>query len=183
MLLKAKIGDPDTSRGGRLLARAPKVAIAAAVIIADLAFNAGLLRSAHKVVSPIASAGQMSCERGSCQRQGNGKTGLIAGVTVPTGKPRLLEFTSKFCVSCGEIAPLVRKLEHECTAHDGTLLPIDVDTDKGDLLATRYRIEALPTFVMIDSNGDEVRRLVGEQPRELLTVALADVNGVVCTVL
>jgi thioredoxin-like negative regulator of GroEL len=99
------------------------------------------------------------------------------------GKPRLLEFTSKHCASCGKMAPLVRKMEHDCTAHDGTILPVDIDTGDGDRLATRYSVNALPTFVMVDANGEEVRRLVGEQPQERLTVALAEVSGVACTVL
>ncbi len=79
------------------------------------------------------------------------------------------------------MAPLVRTLERHCTAHDGTILPVDVDTDIGDRLATRYGVNELPTFVEVDSNGIEVIRLVGEQPRERLKVALADVSGTLCT--
>ena len=79
------------------------------------------------------------------------------------------------------MAPLVRRLEHKCTAHDGTILPVDVDTDSGDRLATRYVVNELPTFITVDSNGSEISRLVGEQPRERLKVALSDVNGVLCT--
>jgi len=81
------------------------------------------------------------------------------------------------------MAPLVFKLERECTAHDGTILPVDVETDTGDELASRYAVHELPTFIMVDEKGSEVTRLVGEQPRERLKIALADVNGVLCTVL
>lgn len=168
----------------RLLARAPKTLTIAGVVLADLAFNGMLVLNEHpaKHASRVSVDG-LSCERGTCQRQTVNQPASASGVAVPTGKPRLLEFTSQHCASCGKMAPLVRKMEHDCTARDGTILPVDVDTDAGDLLATRYDVNALPTFVLIDSNGDEVSRLVGEQPRERLTVALADVNGVLCQLL
>jgi thiol-disulfide isomerase/thioredoxin len=169
----------------RLLAGAPKTLTVAAVVLADLAFNGALMLTRHDTeqhADPVSVDG-LSCERGTCQRQAASKPTILAEVAVPTGKPRLLEFTSQHCASCGKMAPLVRKMEHDCTARDGTILPVNVDTDTGDTLATRYQVNALPTFVLIDSNGDEVRRLVGEQPRERLTVALADVNGVVCQLL
>ena len=78
------------------------------------------------------------------------------------------------------MAPLVKSLERDCTARDGTILQIDVDGDEGEALAERYDVNQLPTFLMIDSKGDEVVRLVGEQPRQRLAIALADVNGVLC---
>ena len=182
---KTDKSDPtEGTRLHRLWARAPKALVVAGVLLADLAFNSGHLLTRHNVAPTVTSpTGGLSCERGTCQREHAGTPATVASVAVPTGKPRLLEFTSKHCASCAKMAPLVRKMEHDCTAHDGTILPVDVDTDAGDLLATRNNVNALPTFVMIDSNGDELRRLVGEQPREHLTVALADVNGVLCTVL
>jgi len=74
-------------------------------------------------------------------------------------------------------------MEHNCTARDGTIMQLDVDGNEGEGLAERYGVNQLPTFVMIDSNGDEVGRLTGEQPRQQLAVALADVNGVLCATL
>ncbi len=166
----------------RWLSRTPNWVVVGVVVLADVAFNGSLSLSRNSPVDlPGEPAGRLACERGSCERQ---PTATPAGsVSVPTGKPRLLEFTSAHCSTCSKMAPLVRKLETECTARDGTILLVDVDSDAGDVLATRYGVNALPTFVMVDSNGQEVRRLVGEQPRERLSVALADVNGVFCTVL
>jgi thiol:disulfide interchange protein DsbD len=180
-----KRNHPTEATGARsLLGRVLKGPLIAAVVLGDLAYGTlSLPRQKPPLTDPVSPTAGSSCERGTCQRDAMERPSMAAGVAVPTGKPRLLEFTSKHCTSCGKMAPLVRKIEHECTAHDGTILPVDVDTDAGDLLATRYRVDALPTFVMVDSNGEEVRRLVGEQPRERLTVALADVNGVICQLL
>jgi thiol-disulfide isomerase/thioredoxin len=165
--------------GTTVLARAPKVVAAVVVIAADLLVSSGFLGSPRG--NPPADPGVTSCQHGSCQHRSVGPSPLV--VSVPTGMPRLLEFTSKACPSCGKMAPLVRKLEHDCTDRDTTLLTVDVDTEHGDRLAARYGISELPTFVTVDTNGEEISRLVGEQPQQRLVVALADVNGVLCTVL
>lgn len=169
----------DASPAAGPLARAPKTVVAAVVVLADLVFSAGLFASKPRLSAEVPAAAQL-CERGTCQRQVSA-TANPNNASIPTGKPRLLEFTSAHCASCGRMAPLVKRLELKCTAHDGTILPVDVDTDTGDQLATRYAVNELPTFIEVDSDGNEVSRLVGEQPRERLRVALADVNGVLCT--
>jgi thiol-disulfide isomerase/thioredoxin len=168
----------DALAAGGLLARAPKTLVAV-VVLADLVFTAGLFVSKPGLQGEVRADAQ-ACEHGSCKREAAGAA-VGNALRVPTGMPRLLEFTSTHCASCGRMAPLVKRLELKCTAHDGTILPVDVDTDAGDQLATRYGVNELPTFIEVDSDGNEVSRLVGEQPRERLRVALADVNGVMCT--
>lgn len=172
----------DSAAGGPL-ARAPKALMVAVVVLADLIFSSGLLFSKPNLQIANSSAGALSCERGSCQRQTAKRQVTLMNVAVPQGKPRLLQFTSKHCPSCSRMAPLVDKLERDCTAHDGTILPMDVDTPAGEELATQYGVNELPTFILIDSDGEEVNRLVGAQPRQQLAVALADVNGVLCATL
>lgn len=167
--------------GPRWLRAAPKGILAAAVVLVDLGASYGLMVHHREQASPSATLDALTCERGSCAR--TSPSTARGEVALPTGKPRLLEFTSQHCPSCARVAPLVQKLERECTAHDGTILPIDVDSETGDSLANRYSVNDLPTFIMIDANGAEVSRLVGEQPRQRLAVALADVSGVVCQVL
>ncbi len=169
--------------GGGLLAGALRTIAVAAVLLAGLIWTGGIPFPRSEVQSALAPSSRLSCERGSCQRHVGTEPAPTDSVSIPTGKPRLLEFTSKHCASCTKMAPLVQKMEHECTARDGTILPVDVDTDSGSQLASRYAVHELPTFVMVDDKGAEVSRLVGEQSRERLKVALADVNGTLCTVL
>jgi cytochrome c-type biogenesis protein len=175
--------NPDGVVAGGLLARAPKSLVVATVVVADLIFSSGLLVSTPRFPGADSAAADASCEHGSCSRQVAVGHAEPARANVPTGKPRLLEFTSRNCPSCGKMAPFVHRMERDCTAHDGTILRVDVDTGQGDNLAANYVVNELPTFIMIDSNGVELSRLVGEQPRQRLAVALAGVNGVLCTVL
>jgi hypothetical protein len=58
---------------------------------------------------------------------------------------------------------------------------VNVDTPDGTLLAARYGVRVVPTFVEVDSRGREVERIVGEATEARISVALADVRGVACT--
>jgi thiol:disulfide interchange protein len=156
-------------------------AVVGLVVLADFLVGAAQFRS---LPSPGGSSadGQVSCAHSSCPTP-KSSAQLAQAASVPTGKPRLLEFTSKHCASCSRMAAIVKSMERKCTARDGTILQIDVDGDEGEALADLYGVNQLPTFLMIDSKGDEVERLTGEQHRQRLAIALADVNGVLCATL
>jgi cytochrome c-type biogenesis protein len=102
---------------------------------------------------------------------------------LPVGKPRLLEFMSDHCTVCARMAPVVAKLEHNCTANDGTIMRINVEEPSGSALAARYGVRVVPSFVSVDSQGSEIDRVVGELPAELLEVVLAEVRGKACSAL
>ncbi len=165
----------------RSFGKVQSFAVAGLVVLVD--FLAG---TAHFSSSPasvrMSSDVHANCTKGSCTTP-NTSEHFVEAANVPTGKPRLLEFSSKHCASCGRMAPIIKSMERNCTARNGTIMQIDVDSDEGEALAELYGVNQLPTFVMVDSKGDEIGRLTGEQPRQRLAVALADVNGVLCATL
>ena len=81
------------------------------------------------------------------------------------------------------MAPIVRDLEERCAHGGDTILHVTIDDDAGEALAARYGVRHLPTFVGVDSAGDEVERVVGEQPRARLAGLLGDVRGEACEAL
>lgn len=93
-----------------------------------------------------------------------------------TGRPRLVEFVSGHCPACLRMAPIVAEIEKRCTASDGTIVRVNVDEPEGEALASRYNVNALPTFVGINADGDEVKRMVGVQSAERLAVVLGEVS-------
>ena len=95
-------------------------------------------------------------------------------------EPALVEFVSRECTVCRRMAPVVAAVEREC-AHAPAVHRIDVGTSGGRDLARRYGIVGVPTFVGLDANHDERRRLVGEQPRERLIEALEALSGGHCS--
>jgi thiol:disulfide interchange protein len=165
----------------RSFGKVQSFALAGLVVLVDFLAGTAQLNSSP-VRAGLNPDTHTSCAKSSCSTP-KSSVRLTQAANVPTGKPRLLEFASKHCASCGRMAPIIKSMERNCTARDGTIMQIDVDGNEGEVLAERYGVNLLPTFVMIDSNGDEVGRLTGEQPRQQLAVALADVNGVLCATL
>jgi thiol:disulfide interchange protein len=165
----------------RSFGKAQSFAVVGLVVLVDFLAGTAQLNSSPGRVG-LNSDTQSTCTKSSCSTS-KSSAQLMQVANVPTGKPRLLEFASKHCASCSRMAPIVKSMERNCTARDGTIMQIDVDGDEGEVLAERYGVNQLPTFVMIDSNGDEVGRLTGEQPRQQLAIALSDVNGVLCATL
>jgi len=108
---------------------------------------------------------------------------LASQVDVPVGRAHLLEFVSPHCTVCARLAPVVAELERTCTSGDGTLLRVDVETPEGRALAQRFGVRAVPTFLELDARGEELQRVIGEQSRAELALALENVRGEACAVL
>lgn len=99
---------------------------------------------------------------------------------LPTGAPRLVEFVSARCPACIRMAPIVDELTRTCTKGGDTIVQVNVDSAHGRALAARYGVRLLPTFMSVDAEGQEVGRIVGEQPKERLALAIGEVEGEAC---
>lgn len=80
----------------------------------------------------------------------------------------VLEFSSKTCGPCQQMAPIVSKLEREG-------LPIrSVDVEEERALAEQYQVTSIPTFILI-VDDQEVERSRGSQPEGRIRQMLAKV--------
>jgi cytochrome c-type biogenesis protein len=119
------------------------------------------------------------CNANACDRKAN-KTVADGNVDgLPRG-PVLVEFVSEHCTVCRKMRPVVLELEQSCTR--GLIMQVSVDEPMGEKLAAHYGINMVPTFVSIDPTGGEVSRIVGEQSRQRLVLALNEVNGKPCEI-
>lgn len=71
---------------------------------------------------------------------------------------RLLFFTMCGCSACKAIKPIVEK---EAPEKGYELKFVDVDTDEGAFMAEDFGVRGLPTLIVLDEEGDEVKRAVG----------------------
>lgn len=87
------------------------------------------------------------------------------------GQPTLLEFYADWCVSCQTMAPGLGDL-HEQYGDRVNFAMLNVDNDKWlpELLA--YRVDGIPHFVYLDSQGQPVAQAIGEQPQEIMAANL-----------
>ncbi len=85
----------------------------------------------------------------------------------------LVDFWAGWCMPCKMLAPVIEALAAE--AGDGVkVAKVDVDAE-GDI-AMEYGIMSIPTVILF-REGREERRIVGVQPKEVYSDALAQMSG------
>jgi thioredoxin 1 len=87
-----------------------------------------------------------------------------------SAEPVLVDFFAAWCGPCRALAPVVEKL-----AGEGYRV-CKVDIEARPDLASRYRVSALPTLVVL-RGGEEVARFVGIQPERALRNALSQAQA------
>ena len=83
--------------------------------------------------------------------------------------PVLVDFYADWCGPCRQLAPVMERLH---TTWGAKVAFYKVNVDASPALARRFRIEALPTLVLV-RDGREVRRILGAPPRDQLERLLA----------
>ena len=85
-----------------------------------------------------------------------------------TKKVTLLDFSATWCAPCRAMAPIVDQLAREYSDM-ACIEKIDID-EQGDL-ARQMRIQSVPTLIFL-KNGQETKRLIGLQDKEILKTNL-----------
>lgn len=74
-----------------------------------------------------------------------------------SGKPVIVNFYATWCIECRNQAPIIEELKEE---YRGIII-LSIDTDRYSALANRYRIFYLPTIILFDESGSELKRFLG----------------------
>lgn len=78
--------------------------------------------------------------------------------------PTVIDFYATWCGPCKNIAPLFEVLRGE---YSDRINFCSVDVDQQIEMAEKYTIDAMPTFVFLDTDGNEIERVVGADPQKL----------------
>ena len=76
---------------------------------------------------------------------------------IGNGTPAILDFWATWCPHRKRIAPSYDKVAAE---YEGKLIVGKVDTDEDPAIAQKYDIEYLPTFVLVDGEGNVLDKVV-----------------------
>ena len=81
----------------------------------------------------------------------------------------IIKFQSSWCRQC----PLLSKVLHTIPLGSTTLVEVDIDQEPD--MAKAYNIRMLPTVVLLDETGEEIKRCSGVKSKEFLMEFL-DIN-------
>jgi thioredoxin 1 len=91
------------------------------------------------------------------------------GQALSSGKPTLAEFGSSTCIPCKQMKPILEKLSAE---YEGKMNVVIVEVYEQRELTQQYGIIAIPTQMVFDSSGKEIKRHMGLWPREEIVAQL-----------
>ena len=71
---------------------------------------------------------------------------------------KVYKFSAEWCSGCKQLSNTFNAIG------DTTISLTDVDIDAEPALAKKYNVRSLPTLVIVDDMGQEIKRLVGNVP-------------------
>jgi thioredoxin 1 len=77
---------------------------------------------------------------------------------------KVLKFSASWCGPCKQLTPIFNQVKSEVS--DVAFQEVDVDAESS--LAIQYKVRGVPTIV-IEKNGQEVKRIVGLTTQAVLT--------------
>lgn len=82
---------------------------------------------------------------------------------VSNGKPSIVDFTASWCDPCQRMKPIFYSLADDFKDEYNF---ISIDIDENPELANKYQVQAVPTFVFLDADGNEGNRITGMISKE-----------------
>lgn len=79
-----------------------------------------------------------------------------------TGKPQVLKFTSSMCLDCQKMTKIFAEIFPK---YEGTIILTEIPVQDGSSFTNsqieKYNVNLVPTIILIDSNGNQVKRIEG----------------------
>ena len=123
------------------------------------------------VVLSVALFLGLQTETSSSSLEAQVKQSTPLDLALSNNKPTLTEFYADWCTSCQAMAPDLAAIKQDYGDRINFVM-LNVDNTKWLPEILRYRVDGIPHFVFINSEGDAIAEAIGEQPRSILEANL-----------
>jgi thioredoxin 1 len=79
---------------------------------------------------------------------------------------KIVSFSGEWCQPCKRFAPVFEKVKKEYETKSLEFIKLDVETDYE--ITSEYNIKGIPCTLLLDNDGNEVKRLLGSVNEETL---------------
>lgn len=76
---------------------------------------------------------------------------------------KVIKLSASWCNPCKRLAPIFEEISKLEEFKDVEFKSVDVDEDE-DMLTEKYQIRSVPTVILVDENGDSIKKLIGLLP-------------------
>jgi thiol-disulfide isomerase/thioredoxin len=92
-------------------------------------------------------------------------------VALTNGKPTLMEFYANWCTSCQAMAKDLGELKEQY-GNSVNFVMLNVDNTKWLPEILNYRVDGIPHFVFLGTDGKSIAQAIGEQPHQVMQANL-----------
>lgn len=86
--------------------------------------------------------------------------------TTATGKPQVIKFTSSMCLDCQTMNKVFKEIFPK---YEGKIIMTEVQVQDQNSFnqeqIKKYNVTLVPTIILLNSNGQQVKRIEGEIPK------------------
>lgn len=84
-----------------------------------------------------------------------------------TAKPQIIKFTSAMCLDCQEMNKIIKEIFPK---YQDRMVLVEIPVQDGKTFTEeqikKYNVTLVPTIILIDSKGNQVKRIEGAIPKE-----------------
>ncbi|MEM9506808.1 MAG: thioredoxin family protein [Cyanobacteria bacterium P01_E01_bin.35] len=123
------------------------------------------------VVLSVALFLGLQTETSSTSLESQVKKATALDVALSNNKPTLTEFYADWCTSCQAMAGDLAQIK-DAYGDRVNFVMLNVDNTKWLPEMLRYRVDGIPHFLFMDTQGQAIAEAIGEQPRTILEADL-----------
>lgn len=87
---------------------------------------------------------------------------------IGNGRPTVVEFSALWCESCKRMAPSMFQLENEYVNRVNFVI-VDGENSANSKVMEDFRVDGIPQFSLLDSDGNNLGNLIGFVPKQVLS--------------